>query len=51
MCEPVLLILPIDLKGLNGTMMRTAFDETKEGAPRETLAACAAIKIPAPVAS
>ncbi|MGY2046660.1 DUF1269 domain-containing protein [Methylobacterium sp. JK268] len=35
-----------DLRGVGGTVMRTSFDETKEAALREALAACAAAAPP-----
>ena len=37
-----------DLKGVGGTLMRTSFDETKEAALREALAAHAATETAAP---
>ncbi|ALA19109.1 MULTISPECIES: DUF1269 domain-containing protein [Chelatococcus] len=36
-----------DLRGIGGTLMRTSFDETKEAALREALAACAEAAPPA----
>ncbi|MFE1599720.1 DUF1269 domain-containing protein [Methylobacterium sp. ID0610] len=35
-----------DLRGVGGTVMRTSFDETKEAALREALAACATAATP-----
>ncbi|KUL92723.1 membrane protein [Bosea sp. WAO] len=40
-----------DLKGVGGTLMRTSFDETKEAALREALAAHAAAETATPAAS